>query len=1181
MKPVRILLVTAGMVVVVCAVGLTVALSSAFQRWAVRRATADRPGLKVEVAGVSAGFSALHLRGVQVQKKGLRVKVDRLDADYSLWQLLFDHRLQIHRLDSRGILVDVSRYSRAGAQAAGAPAAAPGLLAHLELPVELVLDDCHVEGRILMHGATKPPVQADFKITGGRFAPGREGSLLLAATVTNPAADAGVAALNAQISLRATQTFRRSFSRIGLTAVVDAEGRIFSEQNRLRISAELAKGPAGENYSISIDTFIRGVAENLLAANAALAASQKQYVGQWTLKARSAQLEPFLLGGSLPDFEARGEGRFAFTPSTRAVSMQGNIEAGASRLEALKPAWRAIGQVRLQSQFDLAVAEGVASLRQLDVRVAGAQPVFELQATRAAEFNFNENRLRLGGAVNGDVMKLKLSGLPVAWLQPFMGSVDVSGGTITGNFTVTAEPDRLLLHAEQPLRVDQLTVVQDGEILLTNADVSLNADASLTPKELRANVSAFTLQTPVGDSLTMQGTVVMPLDAERSYAVKGSCDADLPELLGRWLPIGPIKVAGESDLTFSGARIDFRRFDARVSDPSGGSLIHAATLRPFSFDVAALRATTGGTGAVELMGFNLGHIPLDHLPLNQPGASLGGVVEKGEFVLTADGDKLILRSVSPVKLTGVSLAQDGRPAVTGLTIEAAPVFEQTGASASSGKSGDVTVRDAAGIAMLTLNADVTEAPGTGFHGTMNFNVDLPALTSQPLFDRTQAVSQGRASGEIRLAIGGTTQVEARMTVNGLVARESGQTLPVANLSFRGVVQPDGKISLLAPLLLDRAGQRSDLNFSLDLSPAGRAFDLDGKLTGEHVELADAASILGVFVASGAKPAVPAVQAAPSADVTADVAPAWSRFKGRLQVDLKTASAGKDWSMTGLAGLLSIEPSRVSLSKLEAAFGEKSRFSAKGEINFTAGRLPYGLKGDVSLTNFDTGKFFKAIDPAKPPTVEGLFTVAGHFDSRGATLEQTFDRSHGRFELSGGQGIFRGLQRTTNRVSMTSKAVELGTSMLGSIFGSDKVAKVAEKVAGQAYFVDQLAQSLGELNYDQLGVRLVRDDSLNLKLEDFTLISPEIRLSGKGTISFAPDKRLLEQPLELSLMIAGRGKIEQLLGKLRLLDGTRDELGYARSQWPITVSGTLARPDPSAYFTKVATSKLSELIAPDN
>ena len=385
----------------------------------------------------------------------------------------------------------------------------------------------------------------------------------------------------------------------------------------------------------------------------------------------------------------------------------------------------------------------------------------------------------------------------------------------------------------------------------------------------------------------------------------------------------------------------------------------------------------------------------------------------------------------------------------------------------------------------------------------------------------------------------------------------------------------------SPSSRERAGQRSDLNFSLDLTPSGRTFTVDGKLAGEHVELTDAVSVLGVFSNSAAHASQEEKQGetAPK-EIVADKISAWSRFNGQLLLDIKSASAGKDWAMTGLTGLVTINPSLVSLQKLEASFGEKSRLSAKAEIKFASAQQPYQLTGDFALNEFDVGKLFKAVEPAKAPTVEGLFNVAGHFTGSGETLERTMARTHGQFDLTSRQGVFRGLQRTTGKVSMTSKAVELGASMLGSLLGSEKATKAAEKVAGQAYFVDQLAQGLSEFNYDQLNVRLVRDESLNLTMEDIGLISPEIRLLGKGSVNYVAGKPLLEQPMNVSLSFAARGKVEQLLGKLHLTDGIRDEVGYAKTKEAITIGGSLAKPDPTAFFTRIATAKLNDLLDTD-
>ena len=1181
MKSVRPLLVILGCFVVVCGVALGLALTPAVQRWALHRAVGQSAGFRFEVEEISAGLPHFSLRGVTLQHNGLIVKLARVDADYSLWQILFNRRLQIHQLTASGLLVDASRLSSARAQAvaAGAPAATPGLLGQLQLPVELVLDDVRIEGRALLPGSSS--TETEYRITGGKFAPGQEGSLLLTAVLRNSAAGARVAALNAQVSLRATQTAQKTFDHVSLTAVVDAEGRNLSEQNQLKISARLVKEAAGEDYSVSVDTLLRGTAENVLALHAGLTGDRKGYEGSWKLNARSPQLEPFLLGHPLPDFTAHGEGLFTFVPSTHDVSLTGRVETDVSRLEVIEPAWRAIGAVRLQTRFDLAVAEGVARLRQLEVQLAGEQPVCELRATQAAEFNLKERRLQVGGAVPGEILQLAVSGLPLAWVRPFVHGLDVSGGKITGQLTVMAEKDRLSVHSVVPLAVDSISLVQDGRLLLDKAGISLDVEAAVSGKELRVRVGGLTLKTPAGDLVTAQAEIELPTSPNPAVAVTASYTADLPKMLAPWLPLGRIQAAGGADFTWRGNSLELRRLGTSVTDAAGLVLFKAEALRPFTLDLAARRAATAGTGAADLVRIELGRIPLDRGPLNQPGAKLGGTVEQGVFVLAADADKLSARAISPLKLADVSLAQDGQPALTGLDVEAQPYLELAGRAAAKAGTGEVIVRSAAGATLLAFRGEVTRSAEADWRGTMSFNLEVPVLATQPLFAGAQAVSQGRASGEIRAALGATNQVEARLTLNGLVARDGGQTLPVANLSFRAVVQSDGKLAVQAPLLLDRSGQRSDLNFALELAPAGGVFALDGSLTGGHVELADAMSLLGVFLVSAAPGEKPAAPAPVPVKPAADTAPAWARFNGRLLLDVKSVTRGPEWSMTGLTGQVSIARDQISLEKLEAAFSEKSRLAAHGDIRFGAGARPYQLDGEFSLTEFDAGRLFKALEPGKAPTVEGTFTVNGHLAGAGETLARTIERTRGRFELTSRQGTFRGLQRTSNKVSMTSKAIELGASVLGSILGSQKATKAAEKVAGTAYFVDQLAQGVAELNYDQLNVRLVRDEALNTRLEDFSLVAPDIRLLGKGEVTYVADKPLLEQPLSFSLSLAGRGKIEQLLGKLRLTDGTRDELGYAKATQPVTIAGSLARPDPSAFFTRIAASKLTDFLTPDN
>lgn len=1185
MKPVRLLLIFLGIMLVLGVVAGGLALTPSVQRWVMLRTMRGQAGLKFEVMTVAAGPSRIRLTGVRLEKNGLAVRLEQLEADYSLWQLLARRRLVIRQLTGEGLLVDASKRSRekTGAAAAGAPAMAPGLLTQIQLPFELVLTDCLVDGRALLPGATgSPPVEATYRIAGGQFAPDREGRLLMLAKLVNPLPEAPVTVLNVRVDVGAVQTGQKTFSRISLIVRVDAEGKNLSADNRLNLTTLLTRGAAGEEYTFSVDTLLHGVDANLFKVRATLPAGDKEYAGDWKLLARTAQLEPFSLGAALPDFNARGEGRFTFNPASLAASLQGGLSADVSRLEVLEPAWRAIGPVKVAAQFDLAEAGGVARLNQLNLTLAGDQPVLELSAAQAAEINFKERRLQVGGSTPGEALTLTFHGLPLAWVRPFVSAADVSGGMITGQMAIIGESDRLLLRAVRPLRIGQLNIVQAGEFLLAKADVALAFEAVLTAQELQAAVSGFTLKTPAGDTLSAQAKVTLPVGPDPSIAIVTTYTADLPTLLAPWLPLGRVKAAGEADFTVAGQKIELRRLHAGVTDAAGLDLFKATALRPFAFDLATRRAeVSGATGAVELGRVAIGRVPLSALPLTLQGAKLGGFVTAGDLVLAVDGDRLTVRAPSAFKLSDVSLTEQGQPALTGLQIEARPAFELTGKTGARLQSGDVTVRTSGGTLLLAAKGEATQSAAAGLQAAMAFTLEVPALAAQPLFAGTQAVSAGRVSGEARAALGPVNQLEARMTVNGLVTTLTNETLPVANLSFRAVTRADGKISVQAPLLLDRAGQRSDLGFTMDLTPAGRGFMVDGRLAGEHIELADALAVLGVFLApaAGVRPQ-PVVAAAPTR-VAADTTPAWSRFKGRLALDVKSVVRGTDWSMSGLTGLVLIEPADVTLQKLEATFGGKGRLAAKARVGFTRGVQPYDLTGDFSLTEFDAGRLFKALEPAKPATVEGVFAVNGHFTGHGETLGRTLERSHGTFELTSRAGVFRGLQRTTNKISMTSKAVELGASVLGSIFGSEKVTRTAEKVAGQAYFVDQLAQSIGELPYDQLSVKLARDESLNVTMEDISLVSPEIRLIGRGTVTHVAGKPLLEQPLSASLTIAGRGKLEELFGRLRLLNGAKDDLGYARTKETVTLGGTLLRPDPTAFFTRIATAKLGDMLAPEN
>ena len=1173
MKLLRPLLFIVGAFFLFGLIAVGLASLPSFQLWAVRRAAAGQPDFHLKLDSVSAGFWSFTVRGVQLEQRGVKVSFDQLNAEYSLWALLSGRRLQLGRLAAQGLLVDASKIypQKTPAGMTEAPAAIPGALARIKLPWELTLDEVDLQGRVLLAGAPgQPALHGAFNLTGGPIGPGREGSLRLKARVSDPTPGASVTTLDAQATLQLRETLRQTFDHIQLTLLLDAAGPGLAGQNQMKLSAEMSRAAADEKYHIAVDTLRAGKNENVLTLNAALAPGAASYAGDWTLSVRSAQLESFLMGRTLPKFTATGAGRFVFFPTTSAVTLQGGMQAEASEFEKLQPELRALGTVHLNSAFDVVAEAGVIRLRKMEIGLTGEQPVFELHTIGTPAFNLKLRRFE-PAPLAGEIIHMKITGLPLAWVAPFCVGADISGGLIAGEISaVQGEGDQLLLQTTTPLQVDGVTLARTGRTLLAKAGLSIDAEADFAPARVQGKIRSLVLKTAAGDVAQAKLSVTAPFGMHFPFDVAGEFAADLPALTLPLLPVGPLKAKGFVGFSWQDTRLEVLRFAVESTDTNGQLLASATLTRAFTYDLAHGRAETGAANEVPLGNIKLGQLPPITLPKIFSDYDVSGRLGPAEAVVSANDGRLTVHPNAQVPLVDFSVTQNKKTLLDRLKLQFQPTLEINAGVMTRIQSGKISLSTSADVPLAELTAELTQGDA-GIRSVGTFSLDLPAWTSQPALLGRDILSSGQASGELRAAlVSGGIQLEARATLNGLVASEGNKTLPVANLSLRADVDADGKFSVKTPVLLDRAGQRSDLQFSAEGVAAAAGLSFDARLVSEHIELPD---VLLLFAAAGSPLAGDgeenlAAQSRALSPPAADPAPFWAGTTGNISLDCKSVVGGPDWTMSGLTGRLVLDAEQFRLEKLDAAFDEKSRLSAKGALTFSTGLDPYHLAGNFTLTEFDAGRYWKAIDPEHPPAIEGIFTINGQLEGEGLSFDDTIDRTRGSLDLTSHQGVFRGLKRSTDKISMATKAVDLFSVIVGD--------KSAEKIAGAvSYYVDQLAQELGELKYDQLTVRLVREPSLNLRLENIALVTQQIFLLGSGQVAYVAGQPLLKQPLQATLSLKARGKAEELLGKIKDLDGTRDQLGYAKTKTPVTLGGTLARPNPEAYFFQVGGSRFGE------
>ncbi|MBA3849432.1 MAG: hypothetical protein C0502_05480 [Opitutus sp.] len=1179
MKLVRPLLLALGIPCALAALALAVALTPAVQRWAVRRALTQRPDWKVGFDSLSAGLGRARLDGAKFERQGVKVTVEHAEADYSLLDYLLHRHVRIDRLVARGVAVDLARLpaGRTQAEAAGAPIAAPGALARLRLPWTLQLGEVRIAGKLTLPPAAgrSAPV-ADFEISGGGIGPAREGSLLLKASVADAAsAAARVTGLRVDGRLTVRETAARAFDRASLLLVLDAEGPQFSDGHQLRLAADMLTVDGVENLTLQLDTQQAGRTARVARLSGALPVGGTRGTGEWDLHAATAQVEPFFLGGALPEFDAAGSGRFTLDVATRALALQGRFGGSLAAPEAIDPALRALGTLHIDTEFDLELERDLARVNRLRLQIDGEQPALAFETTRPLTFNRSERHLQLAAPGAGPLARLSLPHLPLAWVRPFVRAADISGGALSGECSFEEENGQLRWRTTAPLSVDAITVVKAGRLLLERAALSTNLQGSLGAERLTVVLGDLRFRTPAGDSADGMVRLVFPAqgDTQEIYA---TLNADLPRALDAFAPVGPLRATGSFDVILSPGRVAWRSAFGELSAGNRRKLVSAAMQQSGSLDLATLKLGVEGPVA----NLKVHTLDLGSLPLLRALVPIAGELAACEFKATAENGRVTVKPVAPLRLSGLALMglpPGARLSPVGLTL--APTLEFAGRKDWKFTTGEMVFTGRDQATLLTMAVETKVDAANGLRAAATFNADLAALAAQRPFPAVSDLATGRASGEIRAAYAADTlQIEGRSTLNNLVLRESSPALPVANLSFRLARTADKRMTFEAPLLLDRVGQRSDLK--LTVAAVRRAEDVlfDAKLGGEHLELGDALALLALGGAqAGGRGNKPAPTAAPRA-AAPDAQPFWRGLRGEVSLDVKSISRGADWTMTGLNGRVVVDPQRMALPQLQGLVNEKSRLGARAELRFSEGETPYHLSGNFSLTDFDAGAFLKALDPSKPPVLEGVVTVAGGFTGDGANLDRTLDRTRGQFQLTGRQGVSRLLKPVSEKVSYATKAVDAAAA-LGSLLGLDKVKGMAEKVAPSAYLADQLSQTLAELPYDQLVVRAHRDDALDLRIDEFSLLSPEVRLVGQGSVTHVEGKTLFEQPLSISCQLAARGKIEQLLGKLHALDGTKDELGYARAKDPGAISGTLARPQTFLFqeLLKRTQSKLIDFL----
>ena len=1181
MKIARIACIALGAAAVAAAAVTALAFVPAVQRWGLLRLAARAPGTTLTVGRLAIRPGACSVRDLRLSRPGLRLEADAVTADLSLWDAVVHRRLVVRNLIVSGLRVNPSPAAAAALPAGAAAPAVEGILHRIQPPWPVAIASCRIDAEIgLARDAAGAGRRLRVSLAGGRLAPGREAQFDFEAGVREPGRRDAVDEVAARGVLTVALDRESRLERVGARMAATANGPLLRAPARLEGDITLARKGAGESYSLALRSPETGAEGRLLDVAAAWEPGAPGLAGSWQIRLSRPQLAPFLPGAALPEFSVTGDGRFEPVAEGRSVRLTGRLTGDCGRLEILDPRLGAVGRLGATAAFDLEYGRGSARVGRCVLSLSGANPAVSLETIQPFSVELRTGALTAADPAR-ELVRIGLEGVPTAWVRPFVQGIDLNGGELKGALAASLREGRIELRTTSALTVKGLALAAHGRALLPAGDLRIEAGLERTGAATRLRLDDLAVETAAGDRIDVRGELILAAGAAAERTARIEVTGVLPALLDGLLPIGPVQGRAAAACTLAGGEVRIDRLEAHLATPGGRPLADLTSSAPFRFDRARGLVAAAPKGRGEILRLGFGRLPV---AVFQPWCGawrLHGELQPGELRARSESAGLRITAAAPLRVTGFSLDPRGSAWVRDLVVE----FEPAVSLAAGGMTAGLTalrVANADGAPVVSGHAEATFGSGPGGSGARvvaGFDVSIPGLAGQPLLGGAVPPSQGRLSGELTFTFDHDLLGEGRITLNGLVSPVTGEALPVANLSFRAGWNGQGTIAVQAPLLIDRAGERSDLTVAATVRPDGPHRRLEANISSQHFVIDDARVLVRAFRRPPAPEAAaelggPPPAAAPAAAGAPPPANSpWAPLTGQVTLDIRSLVVDRNLEVTGLAGAVTVDPVRVAADRITGRLDPDGALQLGAELRFAAGAPePFTARYDFQLRDCEIGPLFSGVAPNEPPALEGRFNVRSQAAGAGRTLAEVIGRTRGDYLLQSRKGIFRALK-------LPPPAPRAGGIVGGAARLIDNLGEKVGNLVSYDAPTQELAGLLTAFPYDQLNARLSRDAARNLVIADFTLVSPIVRLQGSGSVTYEAGKGMLERRLQLQLTMGVMGRAESMIAKYKssALSGERDELGFMKLKESFAVTGTISRPEAGPLYSMLKSTLVQRIL----
>lgn len=540
MKAVKIVLVVGIALLVLLVTAVVVVSLPGVQQAIVTRLVATEPGQSLEMEHFRIGLNRTEARGVHFQQPDASYQIGDFSADLSVFDLIFRRQLRMGDVVATGLVIDVSELEPTEELPDDEPF--EGILRQMELPRSLYMDTVRLEGTLLLPAVGDEPVRSDFVVTGGGFAPEREGALTLVGDLRAPGGIALMAGLAIEGEVTVLQGRGGRIERARLVAQLTARGTEREQDERLRAEVLLLAIDGGEEYQASFDRILTNQEaeadeqpdlSTLVFLDATFLQEKGLLTGRWAVEVDREQLAAFVEGVELPQFSAVGRGEFSYGIVTEALALNGELRLSVDDLGRVAEELQELGGFVLNSRFNLGMDDQAFRLDELVLTLRDRDDTDLLQARNFQPIFYNRQVEQLEGVEEGlDLAEFTIHGLPVEWANLFLSAEEdapamtLRGGDLTGQLLVSAENDRIRFRLVEPLQAVEVAVLSGDEVLFSDISFELEGSGSFENGQFRVNIEPLRIFHQ--QELTASGSGTFDSETNRAEA---NLQANLARLL--------------------------------------------------------------------------------------------------------------------------------------------------------------------------------------------------------------------------------------------------------------------------------------------------------------------------------------------------------------------------------------------------------------------------------------------------------------------------------------------------------------------------------------------------------------------------------------------------------------------------------------------------------------------------